>query len=529
MRTFLLLVMWGHVLVSLLPAQSSQKVSRLLEKATLPIHSAELTAGQTDLEAIAPLLESVTVLGLGEATHGSREFFTLKARLIRYGIEHLGFRVVAFEAPFDQEGINRFVQGEAIKLEKVMPELSYWPWNTVEVRELLIWLRAYNEGKSPADRVRFVGIDTQSLAGARKWQKCLQAGKADTEIPFAVARLDTLAKLKTWALTSASLSWLDSSMLAVDQVEAWATQRASTWASISSDIDFVWAQHHLEVIRQVLTHFIRKKQEAPGYWNHRDSCMAANVKWVRETGFPGEKILLWAHNGHISKFGDEKQHGAYRRMGCYLKRYFQAEYYALGFDFGEGNLIARGPNGSLDKWSLPSAHRKSLAYQLSAVPYQMCWLDETRLMDQPGLSKWLQKPWWMRVVGSGFNPEANRKYYYSKSFPPFERYDGILFVKNVRATRPLISPLIGRTIPVAGFEGQDIRIEARVRLMAEADTSCRPRMLLHCWTQHSTLAMLVADPVQDSLSGDWHMRLKGNVPTGTTILKCDLFTTAGAA
>lgn len=105
-------------------------------------------------------LGGVRVVGLGEATHGSREFFTLKHRLVEYLVTEREFTVFALEA--DQDlccALDAYVTSGAGDAVQGLRDLGYWTWNTQEVLALITWLRSYN-ARTPATRmVRIVGVD----------------------------------------------------------------------------------------------------------------------------------------------------------------------------------------------------------------------------------------------------------------------------------------------------------------------------------------------------------------------------------
>lgn len=126
-------------------------------------HSHELTGvyvtdEREDLEPFRTVWESRRVVALGEASHGTSEFFLLKHRLVRYLVEELGFRHFAMETPPRvAEVLDRFIQGGDAAPERVL----YWPWATAEYMRLLEWMREYNAGAPAGERIRFHGIDPQ--------------------------------------------------------------------------------------------------------------------------------------------------------------------------------------------------------------------------------------------------------------------------------------------------------------------------------------------------------------------------------
>lgn len=113
-----------------------------------------------DLDTWGAGLGGVRVVGLGEATHGSREFFTLKHRLVEYLVTEQAFTVFALEA--DQDGcraLDTYVTTGAGDAAAGLRDLGYWTWHTQEVLALLGWLRVYNTTAPAGRAVRVVGVD----------------------------------------------------------------------------------------------------------------------------------------------------------------------------------------------------------------------------------------------------------------------------------------------------------------------------------------------------------------------------------
>lgn len=110
-------------------------------------------------------LKSAQVIGLGEATHGTREFFQMKHRLFKYFVEHFNHKVFAFEMDFSEALIfDEYVQtgkGDIVQLMK--DKMYFWTWNTSEVKDLLIWMKDFNLGKSEKERVHIYGVDCQAF------------------------------------------------------------------------------------------------------------------------------------------------------------------------------------------------------------------------------------------------------------------------------------------------------------------------------------------------------------------------------
>lgn len=113
-----------------------------------------------DLQPLRNTLKGVRVIGVGEATHGAREFFSFRHRLLVFLVRHMGFRTLALETGYSSAGgLDAFVQGENPDVTEALAQQGLWTWDTEEVRRILEWLRKYNTRARAPDRVRIVGFD----------------------------------------------------------------------------------------------------------------------------------------------------------------------------------------------------------------------------------------------------------------------------------------------------------------------------------------------------------------------------------
>jgi erythromycin esterase-like protein len=131
-----------------------------LRQRSVELSSLHPGGAHDDLARWGAGLDGVRVVGLGEATHGSREFFTLKHRLIEYLVTQRGFTVFALEADQDRcKVLDAYVTTGEGDAAKGLQHVGFWTWETQEVQALLTWIRVHN-ATAPADRaVRVVGVD----------------------------------------------------------------------------------------------------------------------------------------------------------------------------------------------------------------------------------------------------------------------------------------------------------------------------------------------------------------------------------
>ncbi|MBX3119378.1 MAG: erythromycin esterase family protein [Fimbriimonadaceae bacterium] len=138
-----------------------------LEKACVPLGGSASKGSWKEFAPLEKLLGSVTIVGAGECTHGSREIFETKARLFQFLVERMGYTTLALEASVPGcVALDRYVtSGEGDPAEALKAQ-GFWTWSTEEVLDLVKWMRAYNADAKHKSKLRIVGVDMQDREGA---------------------------------------------------------------------------------------------------------------------------------------------------------------------------------------------------------------------------------------------------------------------------------------------------------------------------------------------------------------------------
>lgn len=113
-----------------------------------------------DLFFLSKILKGKTIIGLGEASHGTQEFYFQKRRIAKYLISQDNYRIVAFESPTTYiEPINKYIQTGEGDLKSMLKSMGLY--NSEEMYKLCEWLKSFNKSKSPRDRVKLIGFDDE--------------------------------------------------------------------------------------------------------------------------------------------------------------------------------------------------------------------------------------------------------------------------------------------------------------------------------------------------------------------------------
>jgi len=145
----------------LTPAQLAWLRTNAVELATV-----EAGHGFAELQPLKAMIGSARVVGLGEGTHGTREYFQAKHRLLEFLATEMGFTLFSIEANMPEAyALNDYVLGGPGDVEALIAGMYFWTWNTEEVRDMVEWMRAFNSklaAEGSTDRVQFTGFDMQT-------------------------------------------------------------------------------------------------------------------------------------------------------------------------------------------------------------------------------------------------------------------------------------------------------------------------------------------------------------------------------
>ena len=393
-----------------------------------------LTPNDTDLRQVTDIIGAARVVGLGESTHGTHEFFQVKHRLLEYLVRELDFRVFAIEAnQLAVERVNAYVQGDSGTARDAM-RVMFRVWNTEEMLALVEWMRAYN-ARHPTRRVRFVGYDMQDhRTPADTLRAFLERGE-----PTLLDRFDELTGEYRAQSVSATPQITDSIRARwARQAEAFwdvVSARRSTWlARASNQVDTLaveWAVQAANLFRQVARFNVALSSP------ERDSLMAANLDWVLRTLTPDSRVVVWAHDVHVSHGGDPAlSFNGGAQMGAFIQRYGY-DYRALTLLTYDGAYSATKSFSDhrmieADAFPGPSASIEAALHRLERPEATVGWIVDLRSARTDERGKWLRRLRPIRHIGYA-------AYDYGFEFSvvlPLE-FDGIVFIDRTTASRLL--------------------------------------------------------------------------------------------
>lgn len=398
----------------------------------VPLATTDPSSSLDDLEPLRAMIGSAHVVGLGEGTHGTREFFQMKHRMLEFLVTRMGFTHFAIEATSpESDDMNRYVLTGEGDPAKLLSRLYFWTWNTREVADMITWMREWNTTAPAAQRVQFVGFDMQSPGASIDSVLSYFALVNDrVALEDATSRYACLSPYRNRGPTAgtsisqyAALSAATRSACAagIQVVHDRLKSRRAEYEAASASPKYQASLHHARLVQQ----FEMMASSASGF-SVRDAAMAENVAWLREQAGQDAKFALWAHNGHINS--------ARGLMGGYLRDLFGDDYRTVGFAFGRGALTAvgQGSVSGLGTWTTSAISKGSIEAVFDATGKPRLLLD-TRLIASGGAAAApLAGPIYMRSIGSVFNPKLELGYFYLHRFP--DDFDVLVYLAETSAS-----------------------------------------------------------------------------------------------
>ncbi len=403
----------------------SQELLASLDRSVLPLAGAEPDLPDEELAPLADLGQA-SIVGLGEATHGTHEFFAMKHRLFRYLVERFDFRAFAFECDYGESiYFDRWLNGGAGDLDDMMRHtMHFWTWRTVEVKALLEWMRRVNLSRPEAKRLHYVGVDCQFAT----YQPGLLREYLERVSPQHLAGIEPLL-VREEALRDANFKNLSTEQYQSLQLELGAEYQA--WEGLRQEFSQRSSPHEFEVARQLLRSLSQVNQfyfESSSTNNVRDRQMADNALWVKENFGSSRGVALWAHNLHVANDASDVWP---RSTGYHLRAALGSRYVIVGFSFCQGSFNAVGYDSVGNVFTGLQTHSINvppLAYSVNdlffAAEKKTFILRLDRLVQGDPLQVWFNQARQMLSIGSGYS--GNPADYYTSPFFVLKHYDVIV-------------------------------------------------------------------------------------------------------
>src|SRR5260370_11296447 len=270
-----------------------------------------LTDARSDYEPLMQLIGDSRFVLLGEASHGTHDFYNTRAQITQWLIEEKGFSAVAAEADWpDAHRANRYVQGRgedenAVEALGSFKRFPTWMWRNTNVAEFIAWMREHNDALPKGVRkIGFYGLDLYSLhASARAVLDFLD--KVDPEAArraryryacFEHFGEDTQAYGYATSF-GLSKSCEDEVVSQLVEMQKRAAELASRDGNLDPDAFFI-AEQNARLVKNAERYYRAMFESRVGSWNLRDQHMFETLEALARYLASPAKIVVWAHNSH---------------------------------------------------------------------------------------------------------------------------------------------------------------------------------------------------------------------------------------
>ena len=404
------------------------------------------------LEGLLDRIGDADVVLLGEASHGTSEFYRMRARITRELVLRRGFRMVAIEGDWpDAAHVDRHLRLLPPLSEGFQPFLRFptWMWRNLEVQEMIHWLRDFNcEVAEPAARVRFQGLDLYSMYTSIA---AVVHYLDRVDPPAAKVARERYAALTPWqqdpaAYGRATLSgrYRDSEEEVVAMLRDLHARRVE-YMERDGEL-FFDAVQNARLVANAERYYRVMYYGSRESWNLRDSHMFDTLGALRAF-YPGIKVVIWEHNSHVgdaaaTEMGARGEHN----IGQLCRQAFGDRAYSIGFGTDRGEVAAA------DAWEEPMQimrvrPSRADSYERlchdSAVP---AFLLALRHPQRDALRDELMAPRLERAIGVIYRPDTELESHYFQACLP-RQFDEYIWFDETTAIRPLDVDALERVDP----------------------------------------------------------------------------------
>ena len=408
-------------------ASSLEPVVRQVRAAAIPISGDDPTLALNDLLPLRAIVGDAHIVALGEGSHGTAQFFNMKDRMLRYLVEKMGFTVFAIEANWsDALAVDDYIKTGHGSARDALAGLGFWTWNTQEVLDLIQWMRAYNAAPGPHPQLSFAGFDLQAPAGA--YGTVINYVKRHDPSDLGAVERDYACFSQTFSPAPASTSAGAACRASVARVSAMLDAKRAQLVKQSSNDEFLTARNAADIVEQA--------QSVNAGVLDRDAAMAKDVQWLMRKRYPGQKIVLWAHNGHVAAAPGGL---SYQTMGSHLRKTFGADMVVFGMTFDSGSVRAvpmqnGHPSGGPTPLPVPSAGPGFSEYVFHATQMPAFILALHGIPASSPLGQWLALPQKIEMI-SVYDPALPRGQEVPMVLP--DAFDALVYFDTSDASAPL--------------------------------------------------------------------------------------------
>ncbi|CAF1658853.1 unnamed protein product [Adineta ricciae] len=421
-----------------------------------------------DYDPILAAIGDARVVMIGEASHGTHEFYVHRAEITKRLIQEKGFTIIACEADWPPAyQVNRWVKemSSSSKLKDANDALMdftrfpVWMWRNTVVLDFISWLRTYNESKNEnKSKVGFFGIDLYSLQSSRE-EVLNYLEKVDPEMAKQARKsygcFERYSDEQEYGYCAATKLSCGCEKEAIDVLKKMLERHAKTVAdNRSSETEIeesFYATENAKIVREAEKYYRHMFEGGEITWNIRDTHMVDCLQDLLKYCGPEAKAVVWAHNSHV---GDARETDARRAREVNIGQLVR-ERFGLGKTFNIGFTTYTGTVTAADSWDMDPDFKRvrpSLPESVEYLLHDALTRDSTLMNDgqyfllfrsnnpsvqiSKDLHTELHRKRLERAIGVIYRPRTERQSHYLEANLSTQ-FDCVIHVGITRALRPL--------------------------------------------------------------------------------------------
>lgn len=399
--------------------------------------------GETSLDKLISLSSKKELVLLGEASHGTHEYYLWRDKISRRLIAEQNFNFIAVEGDFASlYHLNLYVkniEGAGKSAREVLLKLNRWPtwmWVNEEVEALAEWLRDYNDKLPQNKKVGFYGMDVYDEWNSKK--EVLDLLKSTNHSAYLYAKNQYSCfephKGESWKYADAVRAGKKDCSTATKNVVDYIRNNRGSFTSLSDDAYFYLLQNTIVVNNAEKFYRESVISESHVSWNSRVHHMHGTVNDLLALYGENSKGIVWAHNTHIgdAEYTNMSSSGKENIGQLTREKLGDDNILLVGFTTYEGKVLAGSSWGSpMMEMTIPPAISNSIESELNKIDLNSFYL----IFDEEDRMKKNLKVTGNRAVGVVYNPRGDSRQFVPTIVPL--RYDALFFFKNTTSLRVL--------------------------------------------------------------------------------------------
>lgn len=409
-----------------------------------------LDGSDRDFDLLMDLIGDVRFVLIGEATHGTHEFYRVRAQITKRLLSERGFAGVCIEGDWpDAYRVNRYVRGADDDIEAVeslggFGRFPAWMWRNAEVLDFIAWLREYNDGlQGRSPKAGFYGLDLYSLYASIDAVIAYLDEIDPDAARVARQRYDCLAPYEhrtenyAYAIFRGQQSCRDEVLAQLLDIQHRASQYAKTDGKAAED-EYFYAEQNARVVSDAENYYRTMLDDDTSSWNLRDTHMVDTLERLtqhlaRTTG--RAKMVIWAHNSHVGNAGATSMgRRGEINAGSLVRRRHGGDAVLVGFTTYNGTVTAAS------EWHRPGERKR--VRDARADSYEGFFHDlgvsnfylplRPHRPHLPGLPESMLE----RAIGVVYKPETELISHYFRA-NLLQQFDAVFHYDKTRAVEPL--------------------------------------------------------------------------------------------